>query len=79
MTPVDLASIVVAAAIVVVVAVRVARALASVAIPLGVAVLAALYVLNRVDGGPVLARHAETALPFLGDLYARIAALIRAP
>ncbi len=78
MTPVDLISVTVAAAILFVVAIRVVRALTSVVVPLGIAVLVFLFVINRVNGGPVTAGAIDTALHFLRDLYAHIVGLTQA-
>jgi hypothetical protein len=78
MTPVDLVSVVVAAAILFVMAIRVVRALASVVVPFGIAILVFLFVINRVNGGPDTAGAIDRVLHFLRDLYAHIVGLTQA-
>jgi hypothetical protein len=75
MAPPELVYIVIAAAIAVLVVVRILRALASLIVPIGIAVVLLLLAMDQANAGPATARAIDTALRLLGDLYAHIVAL----
>jgi negative regulator of sigma E activity len=75
----ELAYVAVVAAIVLVVVIPIARAVASLVVPLSIVTVIALIVLDQVSGGRVMARATDELAPLLKSLLDRIGQRAPAP